>query len=213
MNITTYLTIILKIKMKNRILQCVGKQDRQHHFITTQQPILYIIDWKQTNGGNIQLHNQPQTYKNRLIHGIAINNPIPLEIISDLLDDNALPIAKGRYSQQCESILFPSSNQQTDWLLLIELKYVDPNKPILKDHINKALSQLINTAHFLKTNSIIPSNKTIYGTITFPTQELESYRGWIMTIFDATKYLDDYGILIGITDTVDIIGPTSLLIK
>lgn len=34
-----------------------------------------------------------------------------------------------------------------------------------------------------------------------------------MTIFDATKYLDDYGILIGITDTVDIIGPTSLLIK
>lgn len=193
--------------MKNKIIHAVGsKAAAAHHFEETDQERLYIIDWKNINGGGVKLYDRPQKDSlGNAVSGACIDNLHRIPLSVDLFGENALPLKKGKQSQQCECIVFPSTCDDSDWLLLIELKYVSPASTTFPLYIDKVKSQISATASYLCDKGVIESSKPKYGMFSLPTLMKEAYSAFVTSVINTAEYFEQCGIMLIATDKAEIV--------
>lgn len=146
----------LKTKIKLEISRCDFKETNTSEF--------YIVDYKNINKGGVELLiEEPQN-----IDGIKIQNSSNLEILFFGFKDNALHFDVGNHIEQCECILFPKIEKDTNWILFIEIKNTDTIKKAKEHYPEKMLSQVISTVDFFRKKEIIPVNKRVHAIVSFP---------------------------------------------
>lgn len=135
---------------------------------TTNSENIYIIDYKNINGGEVEvLEAKPE---NSCVH---LSNENTVEVYFVAFKDNALKV-KAAHGQvkQCECVLFPTSLIETDWVLFVETKYTSSLKIAIDekvDYPNTMIEQIISTVTYFRDNGILPTEKRVYGIVSFPT--------------------------------------------
>ncbi len=175
-----------------------------HNVISENSPELYVVDYTNINGGKVVLLNSKPTEGSVYIENI---NKIP--VYFDGFDHNALEISTGIYSKQCECIIFPQQNIETDWILVIETKYVNSLENAFKenfDYPNCMITQVIETVNYFRNKGIIDINRRVNAIVSFPTL-IEDFSSTFFTgKLSIEDILIEYKIRIRATNTAEIIS-------
>lgn len=138
--------------------------------------VLYVADWKDENNGGISFTDYDVERA-----AVRLLNPSMLSVYCDKFPENALPIKKGCFSQQCECILFPQDEAEDtdDWRLFIETKYAKDEAKARDERNNypqKMVEQIEATVEYFRNKGILEENKVVYAIVSFPM--LDNYNAW-----------------------------------
>ncbi len=141
-----------------------------------QGKVLYVADWKDENNGGISFTDYDVERA-----AVRLLNPSMLSVYCDKFPENALPIKKGCFSQQCECILFPQDEAEDtdDWRLFIETKYAKDEAKARDERNNypqKMVGQIEATVEYFRNKGILEENKVVYAIVSFPM--LDNYNAW-----------------------------------
>jgi hypothetical protein len=152
----------------------------------------YVVDAKHLLNGKVEIHDTVPTIK--YVH-IKNDNAVP--VYFNGFEDNALVIATGVYSRQCECVIFPQTLKENDWLLFIEMKYVHNIENAFRienDYPNCMIDQIIKTVAFFRNKGIISNDRVVNAMLSFPTL-IQDFSGSFFTgEWDVTDILLNYKI-------------------
>lgn len=150
--------------------------EHKDYLDSLQGKVLYVADWKDENNGGISFTDYD-------VERVAVRllNPSMLSVYCDKFPENALPIKKGCFSQQCECILFPQDEAEDtdDWRLFIETKYAKDEAKARDERNNypqKMVGQIEATVEYFRNKGILEENKVVYAIVSFPM--LDNYNAW-----------------------------------
>lgn len=150
--------------------------EHKDYLDSLQGKVLYVADWKDENNGGISFTDYDVERA-----AVRLLNPSMLSVFCDKFPENALPIKKGCFSQQCECILFPQDEAEDtdDWRLFIETKYAK-DEPKARDERNnypqKMVGQIEATVEYFRNKGILEENQVVYAIVSFPM--LDNYNAW-----------------------------------
>lgn len=150
--------------------------EHKDYLDSLQGKVLYVADWKDENNGGISFTDYDVERA-----AVRLLNPSMLSVYCDKFPENALPIKKGCFSQQCECILFPQDEaEDTDnWRLFIETKYAKDEAKARDERNNypqKMVGQIEATVEYFRNKGILEENKVVYAIVSFPM--LDNYNAW-----------------------------------
>lgn len=150
--------------------------EHKDYLDSLQGKVLYVADWKDENNGGISFTDYDVERA-----AVRLLNPSMLSVFCDKFPENALPIKKGCFSQQCECILFPQDEaEDTDnWRLFIETKYAKDEAKARDERNNypqKMVGQIEATVEYFRNKGILEENKVVYAIVSFPM--LDNYNAW-----------------------------------
>lgn len=150
--------------------------EHKNYLDSLQGKVLYVADWKDENNGGISFTDYDVERA-----AVRLLNPSMLSVYCDKFPENALPIKKGCFSQQCECILFPQDEaEDTDnWRLFIETKYAKDEVKARDERNNypqKMVGQIEATVEYFRNKGILEENKVAYAIVSFPM--LDNYNAW-----------------------------------
>ena len=150
--------------------------DHKDYLDSLQGKVLYVADWKDENNGGISFTDYDVERA-----AVRLLNPSMLSVFCDKFHENALPIKKGCFSQQCECILFPQDEAEDtdDWRLFIETKYAKDEAKARDERNNypqKMVGQIEATVEYFRNKGILEENQVVYAIVSFPM--LDNYNAW-----------------------------------
>ncbi|MEM0543821.1 hypothetical protein WFZ85_14470 [Flavobacterium sp. j3] len=157
---------------------------------------IFIVDYKKHNGGNVEVVEiLPQ------IEHVYLNNSRPIEIQYFAFDDNALTVASEEGQvEHCECVLFPTTCNDSDWMLLAETKYSNDISTAFNPkygYPNKMINQIISTVNYLRMKEVFDEKKRVSAILSFPKLALDfSETFYAMSDKTAEEILLNHNILI-----------------
>ncbi len=152
-----------------------------HHIVTESAPILYVVDRTHASSGGVSLErNLPE------IDFVAIANKNCVPVYFDGFGRNALEVAVGLYSKQCECVMFPQACLTDDWILAIETKYVSNLENAFReenDYPQCMVDQIIDTVKYFRDLGIIEPDRRVNAIVSFPTL-IADFNAWFFTKTD-----------------------------
>lgn len=150
--------------------------EHKNYLDSLQGKVLYVADWKDENNGGISFTDYDVERA-----AVRLLNPSMLSVFCDKFPENALPIKKGCFSQQCECILFPQDEAEDtdDWRLFIETKYAKDEAKARDERNNypqKMVGQIEATVEYFRNKGILEENQVVYAIVSFPM--LDNYNAW-----------------------------------
>lgn len=150
--------------------------EHKDYLDSLQGKVLYVADWKDENNGGISFTDYDVERA-----AVRLLNPSMLSVYCDKFPENALPIKKGCFSQQCECILFSQDEAEDtdDWRLFIETKYAKDEAKARDERNNypqKMVGQIEATVEYFRNKGILEENKVVYAIVSFPM--LDNYNAW-----------------------------------
>lgn len=150
--------------------------EHKDYLDSLQGKVLYVADWKDENNGGISFTDYDVERA-----AVRLLNPSMLSVFCDKFPENALPIKKGCFSQQCECILFPQDEAEDtdDWRLFIETKYAKDEAKARDERNNypqKMVGQIEATVEYFRNKGILEENRVVYAIVSFPM--LDNYNAW-----------------------------------
>lgn len=150
--------------------------EHKDYLDSLQGKVLYVADWKDENNGGISFTDYDVERA-----AVRLLNPSMLSVFCDKFPENALPIKKGCFSQQCECILFPQDEAEDtdDWRLFIETKYAKDEAKARDERNNypqKMVGQIEATVECFRNKGILEENQVVYAIVSFPM--LDNYNAW-----------------------------------
>lgn len=150
--------------------------EHKDYLDSLQGKVLYVADWKDENNGGISFTDYDVEKA-----AVRLLNPSMLSVYCDKFPENALPIKKGCFSQQCECILFPQDEAEDtdDWRLFIETKYAKDEAKARDERNNypqKMVGQIEATVEYFRNKGILEENQVVYAIVSFPM--LDNYNAW-----------------------------------
>ncbi len=138
--------------------------------------VLYVVDWKDETGGGISFTDYDTGRA-----AVKLLNPKGLSVWCDKFPENALPVKKGSFSQQCECALFPAEENGADdmWVLFVETKYAKDEtkaRDARNDYPRKMVAQIEATVEYFRSKEILRADKVVYAIVSFPM--LENFNAW-----------------------------------
>ena len=150
--------------------------EHKDYLDSLQGKVLYVADWKDENNGGISFTDYDVERA-----AVRLLNPSMLSVYCDKFPENALPIKKGCFSQQCECILFPQDEAEDtdDWRLFIETKSAKDEAKARDERNNypqKMVGQIEATVEYFRNKGILEENQVVYAIVSFPM--LDNYNAW-----------------------------------
>lgn len=145
---------------------------------------IYVIDYKNINGGEVEiLENEPE------YNYVHILNEKKVNIYYVAFRENALKVntPEGQV-KQCECVLFPTTLNADDWVLFIETKYANNFQSAFLgniDHPNTSIKQIIRTVEYFREKDILPKEKKVFAIVSFP-KLIEPFSEAFLTRSDLT---------------------------
>lgn len=162
--------------MKNRLLKEFRRVKDRHSFVYIYNPHLYVVDWADTNGGDVEISG----FQCNAINPVHIENQPNISLFFDGFKKNALPKTRSEYSKQCECVLFPACCDTDEWVLFIETKYAK-NLQLAQnpkaDYPHKMIRQIKDTVMYFRQKGIISQDKIVSAIISFPNL-IEPFNSW-----------------------------------
>lgn len=128
----------------------------------------YVVDYKNINRGDVELHEEEPAD----VKSVHLTNKNRITICFDGFKENALPRENpGDHNRQCECILFPNEEDDTNWILCIETKYTDSIQNAFRkenNYPNCMIDQIVATVTYFRENGIIPNDKKVNAIVSFP---------------------------------------------
>lgn len=139
--------------------------EHKDYLDSLQGKVLYVADWKDENNGGISFTDYDVERA-----AVRLLNPSMLSVFCDKFPENALPIKKGCFSQQCECILFPQDEAEytDDWRLFIETKYAKDEAKARDERNNypqKMVGQIEATVEYFRNKGILEENQVVYAIV------------------------------------------------
>ena len=182
--------------MISRIQKALPK----HTITSSVSSTLFIVDYKNINGGGVKLHDTKPHDK-----AVYLENSIPIEIFFDGFEENCLPTDDpGVCNSQCECVMFPKSEDDNHWILFIEMKYANDRTAAFRKDRNypeNMITQILETVNYFRRNEIISKDKRVNAIVSFP-KLIEEFSSTFFTgKMSVDDILYDHNILIRATNT------------
>ncbi len=172
----------------------------EHNLQLSNSPSIYIVDYKNINGGGIVFHQTEPA-----INYVFLENTTPIGIFFDGFEENALPLDEpGKYNSQCECVLFPEQCNESDWILFIEMKYANNREAAFRenrDYPNCMINQILETVKYFRDKKIIPGDKRVNAIVSFPNLVEEFSSTFFTGRMSMDEILYDHRILIRATNS------------
>lgn len=186
----------------------------RHVFSNTATPEMYIVDWKDINGGDVQIHSSKPTHPitGDDVNGVYLTNTNEVDVTFDAFADNALFYSNTKQSRQCECVCFPTSFSADVWILFVETKYANNLYAALRpeyDYPNRMVDQIKQTVTFFRTKEIIPTDKLVNAIVSFPNL-LDDFNAFVFPTTEIEDMLIDHNILIRATNEAEIVSDVEL---
>jgi hypothetical protein len=169
--------------MQNKIKDLFkDKEATKSCFGTLASPVIYIIDKKKEENGDI--HILPtEDFK---VKAVELKNENNLRIFyyifqdysfkKERLNENKItgfePLNSENCYRHCECILFPDEVDTTNnWTLLVETKYAKDYRAASEkknDYPHSMVEQINSTSEYLRRHGVIPLNKMVNAIVAFP---------------------------------------------
>jgi len=169
--------------MKNRLLVQLPKH--KNCICSIYNPNLFIVDWKNTNGGKVEISGN----KNNNINAVYLQNKKNIELFFDGFPENALPISKKSRCKQCECVTFPFNCNEEEWVLFIETKYAQNENAARNSRFDYPccmVKQIKETVKYFREKGIISDNKIVHAIISFPNL-VDNFNSWVFPITQNDK--------------------------
>jgi hypothetical protein len=171
--------------MREKIERLLPKD--QHEISEVNFEEIHVVDWTNTDNkcGVEVLASAPS------INSVHVDNSCRVPVIFDAFGKNALPIKKGKYSRQCECVMFPSTNNN-HWILFIETKYArDRDHAFRKeyDYPWNMVSQIIETVNYFREKQIIEEKQKVHAIVAFPNLLEDDYHDDIFRALEESPRL------------------------
>ncbi|MDQ3191766.1 MAG: hypothetical protein M3Q58_09240 [Bacteroidota bacterium] len=187
--------------MKNSIKLKLPK----HTVIESESKNIYIVDYANLNNGPVVLlDTEPQE-----VNYVFIRNDNKVSVCFDGFEKNALVINAGNHSLQCECVLFPSTCDDSDWVLFIETKYTNDIKSAFKEENNYPkcmIDQIVDTVSFFRKNGILKEKRRATAIVSFPNLIEEFNSTFFSGEITELDILKAHNILIRATNSAKIIS-------
>lgn len=150
--------------------------EHKKYLETLQGKELYVVDWKDENNTGISFSDCDLGRP-----AVCLHNPYELSVCCDKFPENALPVKKGCFSQQCECVLFPADSIDDDniWVLFVETKYAKDEfkaRDIRNKYPEKMIKQIEATVSYFRNKGILKDDKMVYAIVSFPF--LANFNAW-----------------------------------
>jgi hypothetical protein len=120
---------------------------------------IYIMDY--TNQTQNQRSIECSTTTPNDIDAFIIHNNMKSEITFCAFSDNNIKLdGEIKERRHCEGVLFPTINNDSTWLVFLELKY--PKKKNLGENLKSAREQLLFTLNLFREQGIIEHKRLVY---------------------------------------------------
>lgn len=166
---------------------------------------LFVIDFKDINGGGVELLEVPSPHP-----GVYISNPPPVPIAFYGFKENAFVALAGQGVRQCECVLFPETCNSNDWILFIETKYVDSIENAFRasrEYPWNMIDQIIKTVELFRSKGILEENRRVWAIVSFP-KLIEDFAAFFFTgQISIEDMLLNHKIVIKATNSALIISP------
>lgn len=184
--------------MRDKLENFLEKIKREGKFSTINNPLIYIVDRKKEQQGDVEILKEVDSS----INGLSLINDTTLNVYYYVFKDNSfrheiynkeicVAFSKGNKYRQCECILFPYKKiESPNWILLVELKYaLDFNAASRKDdaYPQHMIEQIIQTAEYLRRHDVIPVDSAIHAILSFP-NVIENFNS---TLFEGDIFIED----------------------
>lgn len=160
--------------MINNLLKSLPEHKK--YLETLQGKVLYVVDWKDENNTGITFSDYDLGRP-----AVCLYNSYELPVCCDKFPENALPVKKGCFSQQCECVLFPTDSIDDDniWVLFVETKYAKDEfkaRDIRNKYPEKMIKQIEATVGYFRSKGILRDDKMVYAIVSFPF--LSNFNAW-----------------------------------
>ncbi len=193
---------------KSSVLEKLPK----HRVGETNSPKLYLADYKDFNGGPVVI-SEAELADIRYVH---VENPNLVSIYYDCFEENALEVEIGKYSRQCECVLFPCTEADSDWVLFVEMKYANDFANAFREARNypfNMIDQIIKTVSFFRDKEILDPKKRASAIVSFPNLVQEFNSTFFSGQLSELDILKEHNILIRATNSARIISQKRLTLN
>lgn len=185
--------------MQNRIEALFeDKEAAKSRFGTLSSSMIYIIDKKEEENGDIHVQSIPD-YN---VKAVELRNGGNLNTFYYIFQDYSFKkeILDGKNQivgfeslnskkcyRHCECILFPE-NTKDCWTLLVETKYAKDYHAAQKNNYpHSMVEQIVSTSEYLRRHGVIPCNKMVNAIVAFPNL-ITNFKS---TLFKGNIYCED----------------------
>lgn len=135
---------------------------------------LYIADFsnRTKNERGVELHEEkPMCPKNpeSEMDCVEIVNDYKIEIDFHAFCDDQFKDRAGNDIEHCECCLYPTDNEDSSWIMMLEIKDCKPSK--ISEYRNKAISQIVSVTKIFRSQKIITKHK-VHGIISMPKRKV-----------------------------------------
>ena len=181
------------MRMKSRILAAYPDA----RFESGNAPVFYIADFTERTGSlrKVEIHEViPQVPgESRNMDCLVVGNPNAYTIEFNVFEDNQFKDEEGNDVQHCECCLFPSANNGTSWVALVEIKDCKPKNIV--HYKEKVKEQIISTVQFFRNVRIVAGLQKVYGIISFPRKKKAAFNETIFTDYvEYKRFYNEYRI-------------------
>jgi len=166
---------------------------------------IFIVDRKNNEKTLVSLlEKEPADIKY-----VFLKNQEEIPVWFDGFKDNALPTGQiGTYSKQCECIIFPENDGYRDWVLFIEMKYVNNLKNAFRKEYEYPycmVNQILETVNYFRAKGILENDRRATAIVSFPNL-IEEFNGFFFDFIDDTpeNILNKHKVLIYPTNSATI---------
>ena len=193
--------------MKNKILTAFPVHAKYEEKSTEE---IYVVDYTERTKNTEQPRSvEIHSVKPDDIDGLYLDNSNILSVSSIVFGEQCVVCNEGRELKHCECVLFPKENDNTTWVLFVEIK--DCKFKNISTYFQETKNQILNTVNEFRNRGIISASKRVSGIISFPRVNKLNFHTQLVKQAERQHFINEYGIILKGTNQAIIKNTVSIL--
>jgi hypothetical protein len=185
------------MKMQNKIKATY----ENIHFVETSSSEIHVVDY--TDKTNSVRDIEFLDCKPSDIESLKLVNSDHLSISAAVFENRCIIDTKtNKELSHCECAVFPSENDDTTWVLFIEIKDCKPKN--IGQYFSKTKEQVIKTVAEFREKGLIARDKNVHALISFPNRNKVDYYNQLIQQGERQWFLHQHKIIIKGTNILTI---------
>jgi len=184
--------------MRNKLNAHFGEEKLVHTIKDKEE--FYVVDFTERtkSARSVEVLETPE------IDPLTVKNSTELSITTSIFKPQSLVDANNKEIKQCECIMYPTQNNDSTWIIFVEIKDCKPNNA--GGYHKEVKEKIITNVGFFREKGIIDSDKVVYAVVSFPRKDKTNFHYKLISPPEQKHLRDTYKIMIKGTNKISVIN-------
>ena len=189
--------------MRNKLNANFG-DDKLVHSIKDKKEF-YVVDFTERtkSARSVEVLVTPE------IDPLIVKNPTKLSITTSIFKPQSLVGKNNKEIKQCECVMYPTHNNDSTWIMFIEIKDCKPGNAA--EYYKEVKEKFEVNVGFFREKGIISEKKVVYAVASFPRKDKTNFHNHLIKATEWKKFRDDHKIMIKGTNQITVKNNISIL--